>query len=282
MWGTFAFLYFGNPVPTTYYAKTTSHVSIVNTVVGRQIAMVFASGALGSLLAISIGLFHHRNWPVHKKFMRLLANHAVLSAVPLLLLSFYYLKTTYLQSPARYLLPSMATLPLIAALVTQRCKSNEKSGWVQAVFIAAALVQVSTSMYLTLARTAPVLRRFNSTYGRAMHNTADRLAKLVDYPDDRVLVVIDIGALSFYGDGRFTVVDAGALASPQMLGLKLDEMIARSEAGLVVESLGRTPGGLGKAISLPETALIHIEPFPSMSMAHPWRTYYANLYDLRD
>ena len=57
----------------------------------------------------------------------------------------------------------------------------------------------------------------------------------------RVLVAVDIGVLSYAGQGRFEVYDAGALATPSLHGLTVQDQIARVQPAYVVGTGAETP-----------------------------------------
>lgn len=273
-WIVFAWIYFGNPVPTTYYAKTTDGVRLINAVVGRQIISVMGSGLFGvGLVAIAALTGHVRKKERQGKINWFQAEFLI----PIVLCGFYYTRTAYLQSAARYLLPAMAAVPLLAVAWSSLAWTTETSKAVR-IFVVAAVLQVAASGAIVHTRIAPVLSKFTDNYVRTMRDTADEIRTLSGTDRPNVLVVIDIGALSYYGNGEFRVIDGGALATPEMNGLTVRQQFAKSRPQYIVESLGKSKGALGRQLGLEDSALISSRSFESMSTSQPDRIFFTNLF----
>lgn len=91
----------------------------------------------------------------------------------------------------------------------------------------------------------PVLRRFEGEYGATMRAAADQVALLTaGSANRRVLVETDIGAFSCEADGRFEILDGGALATPSLRGLSLRKQMEQTNPAYVVQSLATVEGGM--------------------------------------
>lgn len=232
-WLVFSYLYFGTPIPTTLAAKTVGLI-LANVSVTKDLAEAVVSGYGPALLA---GVAALALTTRSGKLGNVLSQHLLVFAWPVALFTFYYLKTPILQSPGRYYLPGMVTIPLAVVLLFVAAPRLMARPVLAGLGIASVAVAVCANLLLV----APTLTGFNDNYRPAMVGAA---AFLRGKCDGTALVVTDIGILTDQGIGNCTVADAGALASPELRGMTLDQMIAATRPQFVVESIGSSQGSL--------------------------------------
>lgn len=262
---------FGTWLPTTLGAKTSAALVLVNPEVAWQVAKVYASGCIGSAIALAAVLAGPGG---RAALWRALGAGAVLVALPLLVFAFYYLKTEFIQSAARYFLPFMPTVPVFAALAV--ATSGRRLARIGLWFGVA--VQAALALYLNHAMTAPVLARMWDQYVATMSAAAGELDRRCA-PGDRVLVVEDIGVLSWRHDKTCYILDAGALATPAFRGKPLAEMVADGRPRFVVETLGRPDEPL--AFPGLEVQVVWERRYRSHSINQPDAIFAVRLYELR-
>lgn len=242
-WYAFAHRQGISPLPTTYAAKSVTGVLLLN----RDFAMQFAQSLGASLLLpVVFVLLVVIVGGKKGKAAQDSTSYWVPAGLTAALFTFYYLKMPGLESPGRYLLPLLPCEALLLALLWQRFRAG------QGRFVAGVLVlHALFSLELNRRTIAPVLRRFEGEYGDTQRAAAAELVRLTaGQTNRRVLVVSDIGLLSCEGDGRFEIVDGGALATPALRGLSTKAQIERVRPAFVVQTLSRTPQGF--AADLPE------------------------------
>ena len=144
---------------------------------------------------------------------------------------FYLMKTDALQSPGRYILPFSATIPVLASLVWHRLASTRTGKSAGCVMIAGISVaaQLLLSVYVNHVRFAPVLRRMNTEYVATMSSAAEVLNSICQ-PGDTALIWVDLGVVSWRHDKSCFIADGGGLASPDLIGLDLTDMVSRTNA----------------------------------------------------
>lgn len=262
--------YFGTILPTTFYAKTTGTVELVNLNVAKQIVQVVLSGfpALVLLIVASVAITRRSQAdPATKRDLWLFI------AVPFAGFMFFYLKTPSLQSAGRYLLPFMATLPLVAIHLLSRARIGAT------IALGIAAVQLGAALYLNVSRISPVLTKMWGGYVSTMREGAREIESRV--PDDQtVLVYYDIGVVSWQLKGARRIEDGGALASPQLRGLSLDEMVEKTGVRYVLESLGNPDYPI--QFEGRHSRILWERSFPSHGVENPNRTYTARLYELAE
>ncbi len=259
--------YFGSVLPTTFYAKTSGSMELANFDVAKQLAQVVASGlpalALVAVLAAVLA---------RKSDSRAEQGDALLFLlVPLLGFLFFYLKTPMLQSAGRYFLPFLATLPLLAIPMVQRARLSPS------LVVGCVVIQAGTALFLNTTRIAPVLRGMWDGYVATMREGAQTIKARVPEGND-VLVYYDIGVVSWELKGAKRIVDGGALASPELKGLQLDEMVAKTGVKYVFESLGNPEYPI--EFEGRPSKILWERSFRSHGVENPDRTYVARLYEL--
>jgi hypothetical protein len=192
-------------------------------------------------------------------------------------LVFYYLKTPSLQSPARYVLPIMAVLPLtiVPFLAAAWAVAPRR---LRAVAFGAVALQLALAVIVNHVRVAPVLAGMNDAYVRTMREAAEELDRRCS-AGDVVLVEIDIGVVSYYHGHACRIVDGGALASPELRGLSLAEKIAAVRPRFVIESLG-SPVRSDVAAVAPAAREVWSRSFASHSVGLPDQRFRARLFEL--
>jgi hypothetical protein len=272
-WFAFSYAYFGSFLPTTLDAKNSS-VQWINASVLRQIASVVLSAyglpLLAALVSLGYVVRNKPKWDV----LRLLQRYLGLMLFPILLCSFYYLKTEWLQSPSRYILPALAVIPVIYVIVTEYCRERISLRWFRATVLATVAINAAIALSLNQLIIAPVLSSFDENYWATMRNVSSFLADRTG-DDDVVLVVVDIGILSYYKHS-FEIADSGGLASPELQGMSVPEQMAVTDPRYVVESIGQEKGSLAK--SVPQLELIYYRQYRSHGTQSPNEQWFCNVY----
>jgi hypothetical protein len=251
-WCWFALRQFGSLVPTTFAAKSSAGIILLNPKLTVQFGKSIVESILFPvLLVVALGV-----WIAVRRLRSHGAERAYGGTVHLSsyilpagwvvgLFAFYYLKTSSLQSTGRYVLPLLpcqaAILGLVWASVEPRLSTLE-------LRFTAAMVAAQAIFAITLNAVVitPVLQRFEGEYGATMRAAADEIANRTGgSPNRRVLVETDIGVLSCEANGRFEIYDGGALATPSLRGLSVREQMLKVHPAYVVESLAKIPGGMG-------------------------------------
>jgi hypothetical protein len=234
-WAVSAWAMFGGVLPTTLGAKTSGGIILFNPVLIKQYVSVlgpgFAAGGILACAALIVLLLSAQR----QRIAAAARQATVYIAFAFAGLAFYYLKTPELQSPARYLLPIMAVLPL--ALVPFLTQAWAVGPWLPRVALAATTMQLVLAVVVNHARIAPVLAGMNDAYVVTMREAAQELDRRCT-DGDVVLVEFDIGVVSYYHRHACRIADGGALASPELRGLSLREKIAAVRPRYVIESLG--------------------------------------------
>ncbi len=255
-WVVAASITFSDPVPTTFYAKA-SGWHVVNTGVTRSFLLVMGTSC-GVALVVALLAFvrivrrEHASGAV--AFVRA---HLTLVAFPVLLFAFYYLRTEELQSAGRYILPATLLPAMLAIAALERARAGaEAAGPDDAValprswsrgLVGAVAVQVVLTLVLFATTVLPVLTKFNDNYRATMTDVAHFLHRHCE-PGDVALIRLDIGVVSYEQDGGCYLADGGALASPELRGLDVEQQIRRTHPRFVVESLGSSRNDLGRRV----------------------------------
>lgn len=273
-WYAFSYAYFGSLLPTTFYAKTSS-LQYINLYVARQIGTVMLSAyglpLLAALALLAYVLRSKPAWDTLKPFQRFIG----VMLFPVLLCGFYYLKTEYLQSASRYIIPALAAIPIICILVAERCRQTVDFRRFGAIILTIAIFNAALALILNQLVVTPVLRSFDENYWTTMKTVASLLEdRTAD--NDVVLVEVDIGVLAYYSDHSFYIADGGGLASPELQGLTVPEHITVSRPKYVVESIGMKKGDLAK--STPDLELVYHRRYKSHGTSAPDEQYFCNVY----
>jgi len=273
-WMAFSKLYFGSFLPTTFHAKA-GGLYFFNATVLRQLASVVFSAygfALVFIVLAILLLIKHRD----KNLSNSLEACFVPLGFSLLLAAFYYFKTASLQSAARYYTLGLVSVPLMVAALAPCARIAQRK--VMTIGVAALTLHVASTIYLNQSRVAPVLSSFSSNYWSAARDASSFLRSRP--AKSTVLIEVDIGMLSYYGDHAYQIVDGGGLASPEMQGLDLRSRISRVKPQFVVETLG--PSSFHLASQYPELKPLWSRSFRSHSVGFPGDTYYLNVYQERN
>ncbi len=267
---------FGSPFPTTFAAKRGGHFPALAMPVAKSLLVVVATSApavLG-LLAAAIGFATARKRL--GAIGRSLRSHAVLFLVPLGGLLFYLLTFDAMQSPARYLLPFTATLPLLLVPLWEEIAI----AWRKRALGAAIALQGAFALVLFHAVYAPVLRHMWSDYVATMSDTA-READRHCAPGDGLLVFWDIGVVS-NNVKVCRIIDAGALADPDLRGVSMEQMVSRRKPRLVLESLGTNEHLVEKVLGHHHALTpVSTHPFRSHGISAAGEEYTARLFEIR-
>jgi hypothetical protein len=129
---------------------------------------------------------------------------------------------------------------LVLALLPQRVVTRGP-------LIAVGAVSVIVGVIANQVLITPTLRVFNDNYRAVMVDGASFLPQQCD-GSGPALVSVDIGILSYEGIGQCERADAGALASPELRGMALDEMVKKMQPQFVVESIGMAQGPSSRSI----------------------------------
>jgi hypothetical protein len=284
-YAAWSWTYFGTVIPSTFYSKANPRVEYSNidprfmgylTII-EEIGLSILAGALGTVLALGAMIFlsPRDGAPSLTKALR---SSFIFWAIPLGGFLFYYLKTTGLQSPARYYLPFMATLPLIPLGLAW-----DRIAWrpMLAVMGSAGLCQLACAAYLNYTVVAPVLTRQWSDYESTMFEAADVLNRTCE-KGQTVYVWSDIGSFSYRLDKKCHIADHDALATPELLGMPFIKALAVTKANFVVESLGTSERQIEHQLSdagIPAT-LIWSRSFRSLGTWNAGTTYEIRIYQL--
>ncbi len=241
MYMVISWLIFGYPLPSTYYAKTSSQLNFVNPTVFKQLVTVVGSGTIGVIIIIivSVSSLFVRHKKKNQQEVGLLFQGAVFLLFPSLGFMFYYLKMPMMESPARYFLPFLITIPFVIIPIAKHSKSLllwDKLRW---AFLGAILLQSVFALHMNHTRVAPVLARMWDEYVATMTEASEQIRTQCDNTDI-VLVAYDIGVVSWRLNGACRIADGAALGSPELRGMSLVEKIKKSNATYLLQSLGTT------------------------------------------
>jgi hypothetical protein len=229
---------YGSPLPTTLGAKSGGHLPVLSPKVALDLFIVIVTSA-PAVIAVGIAAL---GATVYCRQYRGLAagvrRYAVLFLVPLAGLAFYLIIFEYMQSAARYFLPFTATLPMLLVPFGSRIRSvfASRARLVNRAIAAALAAQGIAAVALFQTVLAPVLRHMWSDYVQTMVAAAARADQLCS-PGDGLLVVWDIGVVSNHLK-TCRLIDAGALADPDLKGLSLAQMVDVRKPRFVLETLG--------------------------------------------
>jgi hypothetical protein len=264
-------------VPTTLSAKTSAGLLLVNpTLFGQYVSVLgpgFLAGAVLFAVALIVLVVARRAGAIGVAARQA----ALFIAFAAAGLAFYYLKTPSLQSPARYLLPILAVLPLVVAPFVAQAWQVARMP-LQAIAAAAIIVQAALAVVVTHTRVAPVLAGMHDAYVQTMRDVAEQLDRRCA-AGDTVLVEFDIGVVSYYHHHACRIADGGALASPELRGMSLREKIAATRPRYIVESLS-APDRSDVGAAAPHARQIWSRVFASHSVGEPDRLYRARLFEL--
>lgn len=276
-WAAYAWSLFDGVMPTTLSAKTSDGLILFNATLLGQYASVLGPGFLGGaiLLAASAALLFRRGR--ERRIVEAARRATLFIAFAGAGLAFYYLKAPSLQSPARYLLPLMAVLPLAATPFIAAAWATARTR-LRIVAAVAVALQLVLAGLVTHTRVAPVLAGMDAAYVATMREVARELDRRC-VPGDVVLVYFDIGVVSYEHNHGCRIADGGALASPALRGLELPEMIAASRPRFVVESLG-DPQRSDVVAAAPGARELWGRTFASHSVGASERLYRTRLFEL--
>ena len=236
-WLGFATAYFGSPLPTTFLAKTTGF-HFVNLTITKQLGAVVISGfGLSILLAVVAVVIAISSGDGRSRLRSYALPLMFLMAWPIALFAFYYFKTPYLQSAARYYLPGMATWPFAFGLVVSSIPALALHRYRFAATSALAAC-LAVGMVINMLTISPVLTMFNSGYRSAMDEGAAYL-RAHCRQGDVALIYVDIGIMAHDGIGDCSLKDGGALATPSLRGMELEQEIAAVHPTYLIQSIGQ-------------------------------------------
>jgi hypothetical protein len=265
---------FGSVLPTAFAAKTEGGLQSGVTRTLVQMLLVLGTGSTGALLLLAAaGIAVSGDAAARRRLANGLRRNALLWGLPLAVAAFYYAKTAALQSAARYLIPFLGTLPILAAVIWWRCVGTRLRG----LAVAAVAAQLVGALLLNHRVVAPVLQRMQSEYVATMSAAATELDRRCR-PGDAVLVWMDLGVVSWRRAGACRIADGGRLASPELTGLDLSGMLDHTGARFVLQSLGAR--GAGLRLRERDAALVWSREFLSHSVGQPGEVFVARLYEL--
>jgi hypothetical protein len=235
-WIVFATAYFGTPIPTTFFAKT-SGFHVVNVTILKQLGSVVATGfGLSIVLAVATLVIAARCTEGRARLRLYAAPLTYLIAWPIALFAFYYVKTDGLQSAARYYVPGMATWPIAFGLLAGSIPRRELRKY-RLALISGLVGCLAIGLAINVLLIRPVLIAFNDGYRSAMTEGAAYL-RANCRPGDVALIFVDIGVMARDGIGDCALVDGGALATPSLRGMTLAAEMAKVHPTFVVQSIG--------------------------------------------
>jgi hypothetical protein len=275
-WACFAWGAFGTLVPTTLAAKSSLGPHWPSPSVLEALGRVVLSAAPGASLLIVFGLGARWRRGGAGELRRWTVRWLPLWLPPFASILFYSVEMDVLQSPGRYFLPFSSLLALLALAALP---GGERGRPGRAGVAFAIALQVTVALGVTQRRVAPVLRGMEPGYVAAMREAASELRRRC-LPGEEVLVLTDVGVLSVAGTEPCRILDGGGLASPELIGLAVPEMIERHRPAWVLESLGdpRRPLPQAAALSLEE---IWRRELPSHGIARPDRRFVVRLFAAR-
>lgn len=224
----FAAVRLGGVVPTTFSAKSGGW-HLANMSVLRPIVSAFLSAQPVIMGLVVIGVFlavrDRRSESNERREHRALALWFVLGS-----LAFYLLRFSSLQSAGRYLVPMMAATAFLAAASLDPIREaaaavasrGARFGRLAARTVVIGLVLLSLQLValgiFMASNIVAVLRGYNDGYRAIATATAAAIGSSCS-AGTRVLVEVDVGAISYEDHGRCTIVDGGGLADPQLARL---------------------------------------------------------------
>jgi hypothetical protein len=225
-WCIFAWRYLGGVVPTTFAAKSTSHLILFNgTILRRFSESVVESILFPTLLILLLVLVMrpHIDFADRTKWLP----YVVPVGWVVGLIGFYYLKTPKLESTGRYVLPLLPCEVAVLALIWAGLEGHLKP-WQKRTAVVFIALHVVFSVTLNYKVVMPVLQRFESEYGSTMRAAAEELARLAQgNSNTRVLVRSDVGLLSYAGRGRFQLSAKLGAAAGIRSARQLDSAVRR-------------------------------------------------------
>jgi hypothetical protein len=276
-WFAFSAVYFGALLPTPFYAKTSSGLLIWNPAVGRDVIKLVVTAFGVPLIGLAVlALLALRRETTSLRLSRLLPP-VDLWLFPVALALFYYLKTPSLPSSARYFLPGLHILAAVFACVLNGLLQNAAGESLRRAVAVGLAVHVAVGLAFNQLRVAPVLDCYRENYWSTMYAAAEFLKTNERARAAGVLVEIDFGAVWYYAADACRFYDGGAVATPDLRGLNVEEKIQRKAPGVVIESLGRSVGEMGKHV--PGLRLVWHRAFKSHSVAQPDAVYVCNIYE---
>lgn len=274
-WIAFSLWSFDSLIPTPFVAKTSSGLVLWNpAVTGDLIKLVVSSFGLPllALAALTLAALRRRSWPPLHRLIRAID----IWLFPLVLATFYYLKTPALQSSARYYLPALHLIAAVfACMLHVLLQPGGGAALRRAVYVTLAS-HVAVALLFNQWRVSPVLDRYRDEYWRTMESAAEFLRGYDTTAKEGVLVEIDFGTLWYYAGDECQFFDGGAVASPDLRGLTVEEKIRRKQPRLIVETLGTRVAEM--ADTVPGLQLVWHREFRSHSISRRDATYVCNIY----
>lgn len=270
-WIVFATVYFGTPIPTTFFAKTNG-IHLVNGAAMKAIGGVVVTGSGVSLLIAAVAIaLAGRSSKGRERLRDLAIPLLFLVGWPTGLFAFYYIKMDAAMISARYVLVGMATWPLAVGLMVSDVSRKRP----YRLWLAAALVGcLIAGLVINTIVVRPVLTAFNGGYRAVM---ADGARYMRDHcqPGDSALIDFDIGIMAVEGIGNCSLVDLGALATPELRGLTLAETLSRIKPTYLVETTGRSRNEL--AAEYPQLSLRMSAGYTNRGVVNAGQEY-LNIY----
>ena len=240
-------------IPTTLAAKSVHGLIAWNPRVLEEFALSHVESCL--IPALLVGTILFLSWKGGTWRFGDWASYVLPLTWVLGLLAFYYFKTRNLESAGRYLLPLLPAEAVLIALVWKGAmveKNEARRAAVYMVTVGALAFNAVFALAVNQMLISPVLRRFENEYLASMRAAAMEIAgRTAGLHDKKVLILYDIGVLSYASEGKFEIFDGGSLASPDLYGLSVTEKVSRVEPSIVVETLEAFPQG--GYIKLPES-----------------------------
>lgn len=265
----FATQTWGSVLPSTYSAKTSDAVNLLNLQVTVQLAGVVVSSALGACLAIVIwGVIKIRQSD-YDAFRRV----SLLLMIPIMGFLFFYAKTDSLQSPGRYFLPFYGVLSILGGVAAAQVARRMSSA------LALVGLQAALSLAFLAVALVPVLRGMESGYVASMLGVSETLDEVCT-EGDVVLIAFDLGVVADSNRSACTIADGGGLASPELQRMTVPEMLSSTGATYLIHSLGSDEDSMANWV--PEHGFdlteVYRSDFPSHGVTEPDRIYTVRLF----
>jgi hypothetical protein len=276
-WIVFATAYFGTPIPTTFSSATASGFHVVNLEVTKELGTVVATGlGLSIVLAVAALVIAARSAEGRSRLRSYAGPLTYLLLWPIVLLTFYYIKTNALMSAARYYLPGMATWPIAFGLLVASIPAHDLRRY-RLTLISGLVGCLAIGLAINILQIRPVLTAFNDGYRSAMTEGAAFLRASCK-PGDVALLVGGLGIMAMDGIGDCALVDGGALATPSLRGMTLAPEMAKVHPTFLVQSSGHHRGEF--SAQYPQLKLRMSKIYTDQGVAGAGHENYLNIYAL--
>lgn len=270
-------LCFGYITPTTATAKTTTELLWLNLPVWTQLAKTTASGCFGSLIMIGLAGLTIILRPSSLPWRNLMAKTTLLWIFPLLGFCFYSLKAPGLQSAARYFLPFMSVLPVLAAILGAKTLSANRRMFTMACSV--CTLQLATALFINERILRPVLTGMMPEYVETMRRATAQIGTRAN-PGDTALVYCDIGVVAASRPPNLRLLDGGGLTTLEFQKKALPDMVRMAHPRFILENLGTAENYVAQ--SLRDNGLVYRQvwsrKFRSHSVEHRHNIYEARVF----